>query len=93
MRVATKLARMIALATALGCASQRIDPHSPGDRCLYSCPEGMSCAGTLFGQGRTTPGRCQLTHGRCMVTADCRPREQCVRAGQTVGVCRPDGLL
>lgn len=81
------------LALAIGCAAERLDPHAPGDRCLYSCPDGMSCAGTTFPRGRANPGRCELAPSRCMVTADCRARERCLRPGQAVGVCSTDGLL
>src|ERR1700754_2189320 len=79
---------------AVGCASERIDPHSPGDRCLYACPDQMTCAGTTFPRGRQpNPGHCQLAANRCMVAGDCRPRERCIRPGEALGVCRPDGLL
>jgi hypothetical protein len=90
-----RLIRVLSFLAAFGCASasDRIDPHAPGDRCLYSCPEGMACAGTFFGRGRTKPGQCGLTPGRCMATADCRPRELCIRPGPSVGVCKPENLL
>jgi len=84
---------LIALAIAIGCAAQQVDPHTPGDRCLYSCPDGMTCVGTTFARSRANPGICQLVQSRCMATTDCRPRERCVRPGASVGVCNPDGLL
>ena len=83
----------VVLAAAIGCASQRIDPHTPGDRCLYSCPDGMTCAGTTFQRARANPGRCELVPNRCLVSADCRSREACIRPGQEIGVCRSPGLL
>ena len=89
-----KVPGLLILLAALGCASQRVDdPHTPGDRCLYSCPDGMSCVGTTFSRGHANPGLCQLVPNRCTVTADCRSRERCLRSGQEIGVCRPDGLL
>ena len=91
--MATTRAWLVALAVALSCASQRIDPHTPGDRCLYSCPDGMICAGTTFPRGHANPGQCQLVPNRCMVVSDCRPRERCIRPGEAVGVCNPEGLL
>ncbi len=84
---------LIVVAIVMGCASERLDPHTPGDRCLYSCPDGMTCVGTTFPRGHATPGRCQLAPNRCVVTADCRPREHCTRPGTGVGVCDPEGLL
>jgi hypothetical protein len=87
------LASVVALATLLGCASQQIDPHNPGDRCLYTCPDGMACAGTTFQRARANPGRCELAPERCLATTDCRAHEDCVRAGEATGVCRPRGLL
>ena len=83
----------VVVAIAVGCASERLDPHTPGDRCLYSCPDGMTCAGTTFPRGHANPGRCQLAPNRCMVTADCRPRERCSRPGPGIGVCDPESLL
>ena len=83
----------IGRAIALGCASQRLDPHAQQDRCLYSCPDGMICVGTTFQRSRANPGQCQLAPNRCMVVGDCRPREQCIRPGKRVGVCDPEGLL
>jgi hypothetical protein len=76
-----------------GCAAQRVDPHSLNDQCLYSCPDGLTCAGTTFPRGHANPGRCQLVQGRCVVTADCRAHERCIRPGEAVGVCHPEGLL
>jgi hypothetical protein len=84
---------LVILAIALGCASERLDPHAPQERCLYSCPDGMACAGTTFPRGRAVPGRCQLSPHRCMVIDDCRPRERCIRPGETVGVCKTEELL
>jgi len=85
---------LIVLAMAAGCASERIDPHTPGDRCVYACPDGMTCAGTSFPRGRApNPGHCQLAPKRCRVTADCRPREHCTRAEPGIGVCTPEALL
>ncbi|HEX3904044.1 MAG TPA: hypothetical protein VH853_14485 [Polyangia bacterium] len=81
------------LAMTSGCAAQRVDPRLPGDRCLYSCPDGMTCTGTTYARGHANPGQCQLVPHRCLVGADCRPREQCVRPGEAVGVCNPQGLL
>ena len=77
----------------LGCAAQRVDPHAPNDRCLYTCPDGMTCAGTTFTKGRSNPGQCQLVVNRCMTSDDCHPRESCLRAGDAVGVCKPQNLL
>jgi hypothetical protein len=92
MRVWT--ARIVALAAVLGCTNQqRIDPHTPGDRCLYSCPEGMVCEGTTFARGRSNPGLCRLAPRRCVAPTDCRPRELCVRPGPAIGVCQPESLL
>lgn len=95
MRIAACSLCLLPLLIALaGCASERIDPHSPGDRCLYSCPDEMVCAGTTFPRGRhPNPGHCQLAADRCMVASDCRPRERCIRPGPAVGVCQPEGLL
>ena len=85
---------LVALFLLAGCASQRIDPHTPGDRCLYGCPDEMICAGTTFPRGRQPePGHCQLAPNRCLAAGDCRPRERCVRPGEAVGVCQPEGLL
>jgi hypothetical protein len=77
----------------IGCAAQRVDPHSPGDHCLYSCPDGMVCVGTTYQRSRANPGRCELAPNRCLVSTDCRPREACVRPGQATGLCEPPGLL
>jgi len=85
---------VVALVTASACAVQKVDPHVPGDRCLYTCPDGMTCVGTTYRRGRAAiPGACQLTPNRCVATTDRRPRERCIRPGRDVGVCRPDGLL
>ena len=86
---------LLAVAAILGCASQQpVDPHAPGDRCLYSCPDGMTCVGTTYQRGRATPGQCQLAKNRCQVDGDCRARERCSRAGANTGVCQPvAGLL
>lgn len=84
---------LVGMAIAIGCASERLDPHAPQDRCLYSCPDGMICAGTTFQRGRANPGRCLLVPNRCMVVSDCRPREQCIRSSGTIGVCNPESLL
>ena len=78
---------------AIGCASERLDQRAPTDRCLYSCPDGMTCAGTVFLRGHTNPGRCELSPNRCLITADCRPREHCNRPGTGIGVCEPSSLL
>jgi hypothetical protein len=85
--------RVWLLALAIGCAEQRVDPHTPGDRCLYTCPDGMTCVGTTYSRSRAHPGACQLAPSRCMAAADCRPRERCIRPGPAVGLCSPDGLL
>ncbi|HTB56882.1 MAG TPA: hypothetical protein VLC06_03365 [Polyangia bacterium] len=84
---------LVISAIALGCASQRLDPHAPQDRCLYSCPDGLVCAGTTFPRGHANPGQCQLAPNRCMAAGDCRPRERCARSGESVGVCTSDTLL
>ena len=85
---------LVGLLMAMGCAAERVDPHTPGDRCLYTCPDEMLCAGTTFARGRQAiPGHCQLAPNRCLAADDCRPREQCIRPGPAVGVCHPDGLL
>ena len=84
---------LVIMALALGCAAARVAPRAPQDRCLYSCPDGMLCAGTTFPRGHANPGQCQLTANRCMIAGDCRPRERCVRPGEAVGVCDPEGLL
>jgi len=77
-----------------GCASQRIDPHTAGDRCLYSCPEGLTCVGTTYGRGRALPGQCQVTAGRCLADRDCHARERCARSGEATGVCvSAEGIL
>jgi len=85
--MAPNLLWLVVLAMVIGCTFDRIDPHTPGDRCLYSCPEGMVCSGTTFGRSRANPGRCQLTPHRCMVVGDCRPREKCIRPTEGVGLC------
>src|SRR6516165_9949294 len=84
---------VIVLVLAVSCALQRVDPHSPGDRCLYSCPDGMICTGTTFPRGRANPGNCQLAQNRCVVTSDCRPRERCLRPGPAIGMCEAGALL
>jgi hypothetical protein len=77
--------------SCIACAStERIDPHNPGDHCLYSCPGGMRCAGTVFRRG-TTPvyGQCELEPHRCVSTTDCVGGEACARFGSEIGLCRP----
>ena len=92
-RIASMPFWLAVVAMTIGCASQRVDPHTPGDRCLYSCPDGMTCAGTTFPRGHANPGRCQLVPNRCMTADDCRPRERCIRPGEAIGVCKSEGLL
>jgi hypothetical protein len=70
-----------------------VDPHVPGDRCVYTCPDGMTCVGTTLVRRRANPGACQLTQNRCMAITDCRPREVCIRPSPAVGQCHPEGLL
>jgi hypothetical protein len=82
---------LLALLVTLGCAADRVDPHLPGDRCLYGCPDGLTCAGTTFPRGHANPGRCQLAPNRCLTDGDCRPRERCTRPD--IGVCLPPNLL
>src|SRR3569623_2978214 len=85
---------VLALMAFLGCASQQIDPHTPGERCLYSCPDGMTCLGTVVARGRALPGQCQLRSHRCQGDGDCRGSERCARPGAAIGVCTPRaGLL
>lgn len=39
---------MCALCLLLACATgpDKLDPHTPGDDCIDTCPEGMICTGT-----------------------------------------------
>jgi hypothetical protein len=87
--------RLLAAAFVLwglaACAStERADPHNPGDHCLYSCPDGMRCAGTVFRKG-TSPryGQCELEARRCLTDADCSGADACARFGSEIGLCRP----
>jgi|HubBroStandDraft_5_1064220.scaffolds.fasta_scaffold158357_2 hypothetical protein len=79
------------LLTSEGCAStERIDPRSPGDRCLYSCIDGMRCVGTIFRKANgPLYGRCELEMHRCATSVDCVGGDICVRFGSDIGVCHP----
>jgi hypothetical protein len=86
-----RLAAIVVFVGSAACAStERIDPHGPGDHCLYSCPNGMRCAGTVFRRG-TAPlyGQCELEPHRCVAVADCLGGEACARFGAEVGICQP----
>lgn len=92
-RPALLLTWLALLGLASGCASQKVDPHTVGDHCLYTCPDGLTCLGTTFPRGTAKPGRCELRAERCLASADCRSGEHCVRPGDVVGVCQSEGLL
>ena len=61
-----------------------------GRCCLYSCPSGMHCAGTMF-RRETTPlyGHCELDPNYCMTVADCVSGDACARFGSEIGICHP----
>jgi hypothetical protein len=86
--------RLAAIVVFFGCATcastERADLHSPGDRCLYSCANGMRCAGTVFRRG-TAPlyGQCELEPNRCVTVADCVGGDACARFGAEIGICHP----
>lgn len=42
---------LVALLMATGCAVERLDPHTEGDQCLYTCSDERICAGTAFSRG------------------------------------------
>jgi len=67
----------------------KLDPHSPGDHCLDTCPEGMVCTGTTATKApkKTYPGRCELQPGRCATDTDCRRSARCVRTSDRIGLC------
>jgi len=89
-----RFSAVVAFFCLASCAStERIDPHNPGDHCLYSCPDGARCEGTVFRRG-TTPiyGQCALEPHRCVTVADCISGEACIRFGSEIGLCRGAAL-
>ncbi|HVY40993.1 MAG TPA: hypothetical protein VHM31_23800 [Polyangia bacterium] len=84
---------LVAAILVVSCASDPVPARNPGDPCVYSCANGMTCSGTTYRRAHTDPGRCQLVPGRCAGPADCHPRERCVRSGADLGVCEPENLL
>ena len=84
------IAALLLLTSAECATTERIDPRNPGDRCLYSCTDGMRCVGTIFRKA-TSPlyGQCELEPHRCATSANCVGGDICVRFGSDIGVCRP----
>jgi len=78
---------------ALGCgpAPYAVEPQNPGDHCLVSCPEGLTCERPPPPKSgdRRRPGKCQLEPGRCGTSADCPAGGQCIRTSGRLGLCAP----
>jgi hypothetical protein len=83
----------VVILLALGCATapDNLDAHDPGDRCIDTCPEGMTCAGTtrMRAPKRLYLGHCELLPGRCASDPDCGLGQQCVRTSARIGLCAP----
>ena len=84
-----RLCLCCALSVACATGPDKYDPHNPGDQCVDSCPEGMTCTGVNHSRRRADPypGRCELAPGRCATDADCARSARCVRTSERIGLC------